>query len=368
MFAILVALILHLSTEASVFRGSKIVTDDPILWGPAFGQQFGTYKLMRTLYRKPDFMVFGSSRVTQFRENMAPDNMSFYNASLAMGNLDDAFLFAKAVFNQHTPEIILLGIDTWWFNPGRSGKREQSVIYSFDLPDAIASAIKGSFQPKVLKSILFGNIKKDPDVLGSRRPVGYLAARWANGFRPDGSYQYGDLILGTNPAVSALRQGYKYDFEYYKGALRKRATRFNYVGAVNPEAKEMLRRFIELGQKQGVKIVLFFPPMAEAVYREMKALPGQLDYFRRVGSAVQSVARDTGTEFFDFHNLGELGVSDEHTLDGIHVDEIASLAVIRAMIEQSSIVGPLYSKTDRERLRKIATQKELWAGPLRLIP
>ena len=63
--------------EKQVFSDKVIKTNEPLLWGPAFGQQHATYKLARSIYVKPEIIVLGSSRVTQFRDYLAPGTLKF---------------------------------------------------------------------------------------------------------------------------------------------------------------------------------------------------------------------------------------------------------------------------------------------------
>ena len=51
---------------------------------------------------------------------------------------------------------------------------------------------------KVLRTLIAEKNNRDADSLGGRKPVGYNAFSKSRGFRPDGSYQYGSILL-ANP-------------------------------------------------------------------------------------------------------------------------------------------------------------------------
>ena len=63
---------------------------------------------------KPKIISLGSSRVMQFREESF--NTKFITAGGAMNHLNEGYLFLQEITKYHKPEIIILGLDFWWFN------------------------------------------------------------------------------------------------------------------------------------------------------------------------------------------------------------------------------------------------------------
>lgn len=365
--AVAVVVFLHASNELMVFDDDNILTADETLWGPAYGQQQMVYKLKRSLYKKPEFMVLGSSRVTQFRDVMAP-GMSFYNATLAATNLDEALAFVRTLYPRHKPAVLLLGIDPWWFDPARGGVPEEAAEIEFSYRKLLSGMFGKGFRRRIVLSLFSGEMRYDADELGGRRPVGYLAALSGNGFRPDGSYQYGNILLDKNTFYDMARSGSRYGYEYLVNHVRSLKGRFSYVGEPADSQIATLRDFVDYHRRNGVEIILFFPPLAPTLYRAVQETPEQRAYFAKVDAAVRRLAAESGVPFFNFHDLTALGLGDEHALDGVHVDEIASLAVIRAMAAGSPALSRLFDDAAHERLLRLATHRDAWAGPHRLIP
>jgi len=363
---------LYTTNEIDVFSDGVIKRADNLLWGPGFGQQHMAYKLQRALYVKPDLLMLGSSRVTQFRDVMAPDGARFYNASLAATSLGSARAFLSSLYEYHVPKTILLGIDPWWFRPGRSGqyadKGNIQQVVDFNYQAFISTALSSGASMRVLNSLMGENLRQKTDPLGGRRPVGYHAALTGNGFRADGSYQYGDILTGRNRSMKTRHMGAAENFAFYREQASLSLGRFSYTGDIDSAEQALLREIIQQAQSRGINLVLFFPPIAAKVMEAVRNTPNQAAYFNKVRKVVSAIATEFRVEFHNFHDLGELGIADSHTIDGVHVDEIASLAMLRRMIDESPVLASLYDQKGIERLEKILEDRENWAGPKRILP
>ena len=108
--------------------------------------------------------------------------------------------------------------------------------------------------------------------------------------------------------------------------------------------------------------------MASALFQTIQDLPKQRNYYDNIRNTVKRTAEETNTEFYDYHDLGTLGIYDRHTLDGLHVDEIATLAVLNAMATKSRVLGQFYGSNDKKRLATLLSDKDKWVGPHRVAP
>lgn len=359
---------LVLSNEWKVFSDAVVDDADQILWGPGFGQQNGPYKLRRSFAVRPEMVFLGSSRVTQFRDVMAPKGLRFFNASLAASSLTEALNFERALFPRVKPRILLLGIDPWWFRPDRGTGDSQPTSIEFSYSALVSAVFRAGLHLDVLRNLVSGDLIGHIDSLGHRRAVGYMASTTDNGFRPDGSYQYGDILTGRYALGKLRRMGREFGFSYYRTQVTGQTGRFAYVGAPDPRQADILGQIVAEARNSGVDLVLFFPPMAEGVMEAIRQTPAQARYMKEVADMVARVAAETGVPFFNRHDLAALGISDDHTLDGIHVDEIASLAALRSMIDGSPALDRLYGQEGRDQLDRLLTKADRWADPRRLVP
>jgi hypothetical protein len=347
LMAVAVAGFLAAAREAEVFSDRSVLAGDEVLWGPAFAQQAPAYKLRRTVHLKPELLVVGSSRVTQFRDAMAP-GVRFYNAALGASSLPQLLDFAESLYPRFRPKAVLVGLDPWWFSPHR-GMRSGD-LWRFDYLDVVSAVLHDGLRWQVIRPLLAGAANGAADPLGGRRPVGYLAAVHANGFRADGSFQYGSIILGRDPLQDLSAAGFRNGFAYYRNSVRNASGRFGYTGPVGGNRLDDLRRFLALSRANGVEVVLTFQPVAAAVWREIEATPAQRAWFAELTAAARRVAEEAGVELFAFHDLAELGVSDAHTIDDIHVDEVATVAVMDELARRSAVLGRLLGAEGKARL------------------
>jgi hypothetical protein len=327
-----VCVALDRTNELYLFHVDRLMHDETILWGPLFLQDTATWQLNRAAIRRPSVLMIGSSRVTQFRESMMP-GAQFYNAALATSSLWDAEAYFRTLYPVHKPKTVLLGVDPWWFDAKRDPKpgRAETVSWRFDPTEQVANLLRRADNARELMNMIATPLDRGPDPIGRRTPIGYNAAATASGFRPDGSYQYGAIMLGKAPLYDRAQMGHRYGFRHERDQVRNVAGRFGYTGEASARAAETLRRIVRLHKDAGIELILFFPPVAHAVYVEIQSVPAQRDYFARVTALTRSIAAQGGIAFHEFLDYAKLGVSDTQTIDGIHADEVGSLAQLRAM-------------------------------------
>ena len=165
-----------------------------------------------------------------------------------------------------------------------------------------------------------------------------------------------------------MGMGYKANFKFYVNETKRFSGRMKHVGPVSQQQVRLLKKIINFTRSNDVKIILFFPPMASALFQTIQDLPKQRNYYDNIRNTVKRAAEETNTEFYDYHDLGNLGIYDRHTLDALHVDEIATLAVLNAMATKSPVLGQFYGANDKKRLAALLSDKGKWVGPHRVAP
>lgn len=355
--------LLYRANELGLAQFDTLVRQEDVLWGPAF-YQGGAYKSARYELTRPDLLVLGSSRVTQFRAAMVP-SVRFYNASLAATSLAEAETFLRAALPRHRPKAVVLGIDPWWFSPQWARQSPDHAMAAgtaeLEIPwrTVLANALSKGTDPHFLASLKGTPMATDP--LAGRRTVGYMAGYQASGFRPDGSRQYGEQLILRQPYFDEAGFGWRNGFRYYREKVRTVSDRFAYVGPLSDQAEAGLRTVIRLCREQGVGLVLFLPSFSHAVWQEIQEVPAQRDYFARFEAATARIAAEEGVELFDLHDLAGLGMSDRQTIDDIHVDEPSTAAALLRMAEHSQVLKAVIPAADRAALQERLAHPEGWA-------
>jgi hypothetical protein len=351
--------------ELFVYSDDAILPQpDDVLWGPAFGQDFGTYKLTRARHLARDILVLGSSRVTQIRDFMLPAGQS-YNASLGVTDITEVAPFLDQLYRTKTPKLVLLGIDGWWFDGNRTGRCGWQAYckFEFDHRQLVSNALRRFFDPQFMKSLVTSDLSHTQDMLGRRRAIGYSAHKYADGFRPDGSYQYGGMILNLHPNLETLALGQGRDFVGYRDAVAKNRGRFQYIGPPSARKMAALRAALELNRVHDVKTILFFPSFAGAIWDEIENNGDQRGFYSQIRDEVSAIAAEYQVELFDFQDLASLGIADRHTIDGLHSDEVANLAALIHMARESRVLARYYRPDELEKLAKMLVSSESWVGP-----
>ena len=116
------------------------------------------YKLELIKNIKPKIIALGSSRVMQFREESF--NTSFITTGGAMNYLNEGYLFLQEMKKIHKPEIIILGLDFWWFNekfyqPKVFDQQEKKEIdIKSKINQTLSMVIKGEISFDIFEYIL----------------------------------------------------------------------------------------------------------------------------------------------------------------------------------------------------------------------
>lgn len=355
LFVAILMVFLAATNELFVFSRDNIETDEDLLWGAAFGQSHDAYKLARVRYTKPDLMILGSSRMTQFRDVMAP-GARFYNAGQVSDAFSTTFRFLANLYKGHKPKVVILGIDPWWFDPARQDDcvADRSVCFreiDFDYRGLIAAAVGKGFKPRIVVSALRGEVRFEEDFLGHRRPVGLRAGTTGQGFRPDGSDQFAAVILNKSFYRQWLGYGYHDGFAYHRRMIETQEGRFSYTGPLPIEVIELSRDILRFNKENGVATIVILPPFPRLIYGVINGSPEQRKYVAEFERKIAEICEDEGVPFFNFHDVRILGISDEHFYDGLHGDEVVFLEIMRRIAARSRA---LQSLIDRQGLEQIA--------------
>ncbi|MGH6954390.1 MAG: hypothetical protein ACREGL_09425, partial [Alphaproteobacteria bacterium] len=167
---------------------------------------------------------------------------------------------------------------------------------------------------------------------------------------PDGSVQYGAILLDTDPYQRLNGYGWRDGFAYFRRAVEAADGRFRYTGQIDARASEVLRALIAFNRGFGIDTVIVLPPLAAELYRTVQAVPSQRDYFSRLERETVRIGAEGGAEVHVLHDLARLGVDDRQTIDGVHGDELAFLALTRHLTRAGSILARHIDAAALERL------------------
>ncbi|MDD2902370.1 MAG: hypothetical protein PHU44_08030 [Syntrophales bacterium] len=278
--------------------------------------------------RRPAIIVLGSSRVIGMRKQFF--HGSFVNCGLAMSHLNEGAMFLEEVLKFHRPQVILLGLDFWWFNaayaqpqtyPDHDASGTGNLLYKIKEPFTWFAKDRISLRT-YLAIMLFRNNRNK---ITNYDNMGVLAIKDSNGFREDGSYLHAETIFGFNPTFEDIK--FKQTLEFIdKGGLR-----FEYGQRVSPERVKDFHKIMAICRRHKIPLVVYLAPVAPSVYQKMQTMDRKYAYIGELRSYLQTLP----VEFYDFYDIAEITARDCEFFDGFHPGEVLDQRILLQIVEQN---------------------------------
>ncbi|MDB4412416.1 hypothetical protein N9170_02975 [Akkermansiaceae bacterium] len=266
--------------------------------------------------RAPEVIALGTSRALQFRSLYFKDPESFYNCGRSVSKIRDFRSFLEA-YPTSPPKIIILCLDQDFFNHNYDDLFLKGRIFSVTDPSKSArysKSFKGLFKAARKGDFEFRNIEESSGIGGT--------SKWfKEGFRKDGSYQYGKIL--------SEKADYKFGMSLDRIVQNK--GRFVSSDRINSAAVEELEAFLEDCKLRDIHVVGFLPPYAPTVFSEFKKVPKLYSHILELQSVIEPVFAARGLSVFDFGEIESYGSNDFETIDGFHASEVCYLRMMKLM-------------------------------------
>jgi hypothetical protein len=315
--------------------------DTPTLYRPRFGNRDLQFKLLSAELRRPEIIALGSSHVLQIRSNFFDRSpQAFYNAGAPAWQLEHLAAFLERL--QHTPDLIILGIDHPWFNDAYEGDPSAPSLEPTSDFETIFAVNRTFMQ------ILFSGERIDAASMLARRDpgdgqdaLGLRAIRDGHGFRNDGSEQYGDFLVA--------RHLYPENERARHFSLMQNGEQMYARGAVVSEsALAAYADLLDAAQARGIDVIGFLSPFAPTLYEAMLA-GGEHTYLLELPGRLAALHAERGFAFFDFTDPSLLHATDGDFFDGWHASERIFLRLYLHMLETHPDLLARYSDLDALR-------------------
>lgn len=291
------------------------------LAGFGIAQDFVEYKL--ALYNKvhPEIAVVGSSRVMEFRGKYF--SKKFLNIGGTAGNLSILRSTLNAMVREHKPEVILLGLDFWWFTPKWEAKPEAivppssgSYVWSFEaLKKPYEWLLTGKISPRTFFAPLLGEFQANR--------YGIMAQRGSDGFGSDGSWYYTSQITGTE-------KPFDYQFEDTRKEVSHGIKAFAYAPELSQQHLDVFAEIYCSLRAKGIQVYVFIPPLSPRILTEMRDRETQYPQLFALREALQQ----RGIDVMDFTDARSVGSSDCEFVDGFHGGQVTYARLLREMTDR----------------------------------
>lgn len=295
------------------------------IYGTALNENMFAYKLELVKQTKPDIIAIGSSRVMQFRQEFF--NKKFVTAGGATNYMYEGVEFLNEVLKVDKPEVIILGLDFWWFNdnfiqqPSRYIHMGTTNILSIDkIYKPVGWLNTGKINKKQFLNILINDNSKNS--VTNYNNIGISALKSSDGFRSDGSYFYSKTLYGLEKPLDI-----KFNDTFDR--IKKGRARFQYGDKVSENRWKDLELFLKICQKNNIKVFIFIPPVANKTIQKMEELKSKYTYIDKFRTKIVSLGG------FDYYNPETLSSSDCEFIDGFHGGDITYEKILLAMAEKN---------------------------------
>jgi hypothetical protein len=275
------------------------------------------YKLALYGLRKPDVAIVGSSRAIEFVHR------GFTRPMVNLGSMRDLaqiHSLLRSMFAVHSPRLIILTVDFWWFNAART---EEAIDLQPDTEGQLSLAQLA--QPLVW--MVEGKIAPRDFIVGALSPtfgpqgIGVAAIYDGAGYDRYGVYDYGGELRGKR------RHG---DWQFQRTLERIREThghnKFNVRTTLDATQWQSLVEIVDMIEAQGSELILVLPPVSRTVAEALES-GGDPILLEEMNARLAVI----GHPVFDFHDPTGLGSGECEFIDGFHGGRVTYLRMLRAI-------------------------------------
>jgi hypothetical protein len=286
----------------------------------AFSSGIERYKLAAARRFRPVLLALGTSRMMQVQNAHFKEGTRFYNGSQGGEHLQDMRLFLEAL-EPAEPKVLLLGLDHFFFHPQLDYRKAyyqdpKEFKRCMESDESDLRCFQSSWT-KVYKGLLQHSLSIN-DLLASRKrtkSIGIAALSRGEGFRADGSFQYGSQDAGGVSDPSNPDYGFKKTLTL----IEKGTDRLEPGETVSPAALADLRELLSYCKQRGIHVVGFLTPFPHTIWVRLKE-SGRYGYMTSVFQAINPLFAEAGCTLADFSDMAVVGMDDSEAINGEHAN------------------------------------------------
>jgi hypothetical protein len=296
------------------------------LYGSALFDDIVPYKMQGYKKTKPNIAAIGSSRVLPFRASYFLD--SFYNMGYTINCLSKGKEVVDQMLNAHKPQVVIMGIEIWWFLKDYCNASYQFSHLSAPAPNAehLMLPFKWLAQEKISPSLYFNTILSQQPSCHS----GVTAITMKNGYAKDGSRYAVGLVSGEQQEIGDTQFSHT-----IRRIKHPQGDRFMRAQKIDMGKFDLFLQIMETFKKNEVEVVLFFPPMANKIIATMDLYGTGYDYI----DDLKSHLHQHHIAFYDFHDPRSIQSTDCEFTEGFHGGDIVYARILKHIYEDPSAKG-----------------------------
>jgi len=303
-----------------------------------------SYKLQAIKAYKPEVIVIGSSRSSQFRSLFFNQDPSiFYNASIFNWSQPSQLesFFDELIALDTPPQYVLWGLNQAIFS-NQYVDTASNIQYEPDNFSTMRLAL-GMWEQTTLMNynIDMNAIINRTEPANNGRAIGIDTFGQGNGWRNDGSFQFNATLL-DNPDLKGS-DGLPMQLNVTDLAVAINTNAIIRGDSLNQDSIDALHRIINKAKANNIHVIGFFPPYAPSTNQEINAR-SDFDFLIQARESVPQLFASYDLTFFDFTDAEDWGIEDDMMTDYWHPSERASLMMYMAMLEELPAILGEYSE------------------------
>jgi hypothetical protein len=273
------------------------------------------YKLSLFHHVKPRIVALGASRVWQIRSQYFTG--PFVNMGGAMASFKDGEAILRKMAASHKPEVVIMGIDPWWFGSGGINFRmgtsnatgQEFRLDMLFMPCDWLIRQKLSYQDYF--NVLLG---KTPSPIPA---IGVTAVTRMDGFYKDGSYYDLGLVTGFHNLGDRK-------FESVLSKIKAGSDAFKYDKSISKDRWKEFISMVMFAQRENIHLITFLTPLPPRIIDLMANMGDNYAYIDELRAMFPELSKLS----YDFFDPRSFGSSDCEFIDGIHGGEITYLRIL----------------------------------------
>lgn len=313
-----------------------------VLYGPAYSNARQELQKEMVIFRKPEILALGNSRVGEFRDVFFNSPDTFYNATGAIGAVSDFKNFLEAVGLYH-PKILIINMDHYYFNPDQAKNNVVVRPNPFTTSSRWSDIAVEAFFRNGGWWKIYDDYRKHKFTLvdlftrsfQQEKSIGLRAIAEHTGAQYDGSDYYGktihspELQSATLRSIHTLAESISPQFGDWYGS------------SISQDALAQLQTLLSYCKERNIFVIGFLPPIAHEEYVRIQSFPdaSYSSVRANLASTIEKMYGTYGFEFYDLSDISQLGSSDAEMIDAKHGSEKMFARIALLMASNNAILS-----------------------------
>lgn len=299
------------------------------------------YKLISTITKDPEIIVFGTSRTLTMQSRFFKDKNLFYNAGYNAGQtlrVGDLITFIDSIPNESNLKVIMFDASSFLAasTKGESIENNRYQLFHTFITSTWRNLYLDYFRGRF-------SLRQFSDASQTANNIGIDAILYDRGYREDGSVERNiqEDLKGLNATVMKnIESELKFIIPGHGGFS-------DYSDTIPVENIETIEEFLRRCKAKNIYVIGYLSPYALELHQKMNSLQdGYGNSYRTAPVILSEIFKKEGFNFYDIRDLKTIGSSNEELYDSHHSTEKGTLKLLLFLLDHENILKQYLEKKD----------------------